>query len=202
MGDERRLKRYLEALLFVSDKPLTLASLKEVTGGDTREIEASLRDIRGDCDTNERGFRLRELAGGYQFTTDPSLSEDMKRFFQVRERRKLSQPSLETLSIIAYRQPVTRGEIEYIRGVNVDAALRTLLEKGMIRITGRKEVPGRPLLYATTPDFLDHFGLSTIKALPKLVEFSEKDIELPETLKKRGEVPSLRDLSGSARPEA
>jgi segregation and condensation protein B len=104
-------------------------------------------------------------------------------FLQAKDKKKLSQASLETLSIIAYKQPLTRAEIEFIRGVNVDGAIKTLLEKGLVRISGRKEVPGRPILYSTTKDFLDHFGLGSLKDLPKLAEFSEKDIELPEHLK-------------------
>ena len=115
--------------------------------------------------------------------TRPELSDFLQSYALSKEKRKLSGASLETLSIVAYRQPVTRQEIEYIRGVNVDGAVRTLVEKGLLKIAGRKNVPGRPLLYATTKNFLDHFGLGGLKDLPKLAEFTEKDIQLPDSLK-------------------
>lgn len=186
--DERDLERLLEAFLFVADRPLTISQLKDVTGAESEMIRRSLGLIEQECDREKKGFRLKMLAGGYQFVTDPSWAAEVKRFLGLRDLRRVSRASLETLSIIAYRQPITRAEIEYIRGVNVEGALRTLLEKGLIRITGRKEAAGRPILYGTTHDFLDHFGLKDLKDLPRLVEFTDKDIELPETLKARGEV--------------
>jgi len=182
---ESTLKKLLEALLFVTDKPITVAQMKDVCSATNDAIKKALEGLRKDCESQDRGVQLKTIAGGYQFVTDTALAEDVKRFFRMREKRRVSQASLETLSIVAYRQPVTRAEIEFIRGVNVDGALKTLLEKGLIRITGRKEVAGRPILYGTTSDFLDHFGLENIKDLPKLAEFSEKDIELPDSLKER-----------------
>jgi len=183
--DTARLQQVIEALLFVADKPLTLDQVKEVTGEESKAIKACLDRISKECDANQRGFCLNEMAGGYQFVTRPELSDFLQSYALSKEKRKLSGASLETLSIVAYRQPVTRQEIEYIRGVNVDGAVRTLVEKGLLKIAGRKNVPGRPLLYATTKNFLDHFGLGGLKDLPKLAEFTEKDIQLPDSLKAR-----------------
>jgi segregation and condensation protein B len=181
--NDKELRGAIEALLFVSDKPITLSQFQEATGGQAGDVKSALSSVGAECDSSERGFRLKELAGGYQFVTDAAWVEIIKKFFKNTDKRRISQASLETLSIIAYRQPHTRAEIEFIRGVNVDGALKTLLEKGLIRISGRKDVPGRPILYSTTKLFLDHFGLGTLKDLPPLSEFTEKDITLPETMK-------------------
>ncbi len=181
----REIRRIIEGLLLVADGPLLPDQIREATGAAPAAIRDALEELRQDCEKGERGFRLKELAGGYQFVTDPALAEVVKTFLQSKDKRKISQASLETLSIIAYKQPLTRAEIEFIRGVNVDGAIKTLLEKGLVRISGRKEVPGRPILYSTTKDFLDHFGLASVKDLPKLAEFTEKDIELPESLRER-----------------
>ena len=178
------LRRVVEALLLMADGPLTPEQVREAAEASPAEIRLAFDEIAADCSARERGFRLKELAGGFQLVTDPSLAEVVRRFVQAREKKKLSQASLETLSIVAYKQPITRAEIEFIRGVNVDGALKTLLEKGLIRITGRKEMPGRPILYGTTKNFLDHFGLASLKELPKLAEFTEKDIELPASLER------------------
>ena len=186
---ERELRAALEALLFASERPLTPEEMKsafadEVSVSDIRE---QLEELRGQYDDEERGFRVYEIAGGFQLASDIRFAEILKRFYQSREKRKISQAGLETLSVIAYRQPVTRAEIEAIRGVNVDGAVRTLMEKGLIRIAGRKEVPGRPILYGTTRDFLEHFGLKSVQELPPLSEYSLKDLDpslLPPELKK------------------
>ena len=187
------LKVVLEALLFASDRPLSIEEMKEAfsaSGGEERvnasDILESLSALKADYEKQGRGFRLFEIAGGYQLVTDSRLAPYLKRFYQEREKKRLSQASLETLSVIAYRQPVTRADIEFIRGVNVDGAIRTLLEKGLVKIVGRKEVPGRPMLYGTTKQFLDHFGLNSAKELPALSEYTLKDIEphlLPPELK-------------------
>ncbi len=182
------LKNVIEAILFASERPLTVEDIQEgfeekLTSGD---ISGILNQLRLDYENQNRGFRLIEMAGGYQLVTDARLAPYLKRFYQEREKKKLSQASLETLSVIAYRQPATRADIEAIRGVNVDGAIRTLLEKGLVRIVGRKEVPGRPMLYGTTKVFLDHFGLKSVKDLPALNEYTLKDIEphlLPPELK-------------------
>ena len=173
------MKYIVEAVLFASERPLTAEELKEAFQEkiDAGKIKSMIDALKKEYESQNRGFRLFEIAGGYQLVTDPRFSEYLKRFYQSREKKKLSQATLETLSVIAYRQPVTRADIEFIRGMNVDGAVRTLLEKGLVRISGRKEVPGRPMLYATTQMFLEHFGLASLKDLPPLKEFTMKDLD-------------------------
>jgi segregation and condensation protein B len=177
--DRHELKHAIEGLLFASEKPLgveeiNLAFEKSLEPG---EIRSLVEELKSEYETECRGFRLCEIAGGYQLLTDPGLSPILKRFYHAREKKKISQASLETLSVIAYKQPVTRAEIEFIRGVNVDGALKTILEKGLVCITGRKDMPGRPMLYGTTPGFLEHFGLKSLEELPTLKEFSVKYVD-------------------------
>ncbi len=200
------LRRVIQALVFVCDKPLTVEQVKEVTGSDSADIRRAFEELRDGYAAANSGFLLKEIAGGWQFATDPEMAPHIKAYVQQRDQKKLSGASLETLSIIAYKQPITRAEIEYIRGVNVDGSMKTLLEKGLVKISGRKEVPGRPLLYSTTKFFLGHFGLANLKELPKLAEFTEKDIELPESLQHKpsellgeGEMP---ETIPSSEPEA
>ena len=187
MGNEK-IKQAIEAHLFASEKPLSIDQLREAYEADpgADEIRKNLDTLKQEYILEDRGFKLFEIAGGFQLVTDPRFSSYLRRFYQAREQKKLSQASLETLSVIAYRQPATRADIEFIRGVNVEGALKTLLEKGLIRIAGRKEVPGRPILYGTTKEFLEHFGLNSIKELPALAQFTEKDISenlLPPEMK-------------------
>ncbi len=197
--------------MLASDKPLTAEQIHEVFEENVKvaEIQEGLEAIRVEYEAQGRGIRLVEMGGGYQLVTDPRLSAYVKKFYQGREKKRLSQATLETLSIIAYKQPVTRADVEFIRGVNVDGSLRTLLEKSLVKIVGRKEVPGRPMLYGTTREFLDHFGINSVKELPALNEFSLKDLDpglLPPGLKEseeagdeRGE--GERTLSGESQAE-
>jgi len=177
--DHDELKFAIEALLFASERPLSAEDMKEAFEEDipVEEIRRWVESLKSEYETQNRGFRLCEIAGGFQVVTDARFGPVLKRFYQAREKRKLSQASLETLSVIAYRQPVTRADIESVRGVNVDGALKTLLEKGLVRVAGRKDVPGRPILYGTTSEFLERFGLGSLKDLPALSEYTEKDIE-------------------------
>ena len=193
------LRRVIQALVFVCDKPLTVDQVKEATGSESAEIRRAFDDLRDAYAASQSGFLLKEIAGGWQFVTDPEMAPYVRTYVRQRDQKKLSGASLETLSMVAYKQPITRAEIEYIRGVNVDGAMKTLLEKGMVKISGRKEVPGRPLLYSTTKFFLDHFGLASLKDLPKLAEFTEKDIQLPESLQ---HAPSELEESFSAQEPA
>ena len=188
--DRDELTYAIEALLFASERPLTADEIKQAFSTDEAQgsasageekvdfadIEERLEALKSDYETQRRGFKLFQIAGGWQLVTDERFAPQLKRFYQSREKKRLSQASLETLSVIAYKQPATRADIEFIRGVNVDGAVKTLLEKGLVRIVGRKEVPGRPMLYGTTQEFLEHFGLSSIKQLPALNEYTEKDI--------------------------
>jgi segregation and condensation protein B len=192
MSDDQ-LKYILEALLFASDKPLSAEELREAFTENIslEEIRQSAELLKADYQAQGRGFQLAEIAGGYQLVTDPRFASYLKQFYQEREKKKLSQATLETLSIVAYRQPVTRADIEFIRGVNVDGALGTLLEKELVKVVGRKEVPGRPMLYGTTDRFLEHFGLNSVKDLPALPEFTEKDLDpnlLPPQMRQREEI--------------
>ena len=173
------LKHAIEALLFASEKPLSIEQIKEAfeENLDAGDIRSRAVELKNEYAAQNRGFKLFEVAGGFQIATDPRFAGVLQRFYQAREKKKISQASLETLSIIAYRQPVTRADMEFIRGVNVDGALKTLLEKGLVKILGRKDVPGRPMLYGTTKEFLEHFGLASVEQLPALKEFSLKDIE-------------------------
>lgn len=199
MGNEE-VKHAIEALLFASEKPLSLEQIQEAFEQELgpQEIRRVLETLRDEYVEDRRGFKLFEIAGGFQLVSDPRFSSYLKRFYQARERKRLSQASLETLSVIAYRQPVTRADIEFIRGVNVDGAIKTLLEKGLIRIVGRKEVPGRPMLYGTTRDFLEHFGMNSIKELPSLTEFKPEDIAehlLPPELKDNRELSTKNRIN-------
>jgi len=187
-AERDELKYALEALLFASEKPLTAAQLRDAFTEkiSAADIEKRLEALKKEYEEQGRGFCLIQIAGGYQTVSDPRYAEYLQRFYQSREKKRVSQAGLETLSIIAYRQPVTKAEIEFVRGVNVDGPLKTLLEKGLIRIAGRKEVPGRPILYGTSQDFLERFGLKSLEDLPPLSQFTEKDLEpslLPPEMK-------------------
>ena len=166
-----RLKTIVESLLFAADKPLNLPQLRHLTGErNLGSIQAAL-DVLVE-DYRERGVVLGELAGGYQFRTHPSSSEYVQRLIAGRPVR-LSRAQLETLAIIAYRQPVTRPEIDEIRGVDCGGTLKLLLDRSLIRVLGKKEEPGRPLLYGTSRDFLEFFNLKDLRDLPTLREFHE-----------------------------
>jgi len=163
----------LEALLFVAEEPLHLAKLQEVLGdADPTTTEASLRDLVRRLEEEGCGLMVQEVAGGFRLTTRPEAHPWIQRLQQVKPA-KLSRAALETLAIIAYKQPITRAEIEAIRGVAADGVMRTLLERGLIRILGRKTEAGRPILYGTSTSFLEHFGFRDLGELPSLREIDE-----------------------------
>lgn len=175
--DRTERKLIIEALLFVSDKPVSIDALKDVIKDvDPTEIRAIIEELNGDYASSGRSFSIKEIAGGFQMLTDPVYSRWIAALYK-RPPDRLTGPSLETLAIIAYKQPLTRSDIEAIRGVNVDGVLRTLEERGLIKTRGRLEAPGRPILYGTTTEFLQHFGLRSIEELPKLKEFKESDLD-------------------------
>jgi segregation and condensation protein B len=164
----------VEAILFVAGEPVEIDELTAALPEASREqVESALAEIAVAVDQQLRGFRLERTAGGYRFSTRPELDAHLRKFFVKRGEGRLSIAALETLSIVAYRQPITAPEISDIRGVNSSAVLRTLLERRLIRIAGRKNVVGSPFLYRTTREFLTHFGLDTLQDLPKLEEFAE-----------------------------
>lgn len=174
---EKMVKRVIEALLFVSQKPLKIEDLRQALGGtDEKEIKEAIEALRRDYREEKRSFGITELAGGYRIVTDPEFAPWIAKLFK-RDDARLSNPAMETLAIIAYKQPLTRSEIERIRGVNVDGVIKTLLDKNMIRIRGRKDAPGRPITYGTTEEFLDRFGLGELEQLPKLYDFREHDLD-------------------------
>lgn len=160
------IKHIIESLLFVAETPLTVDRLKNVlTETETKEIRAALAALETDYEARKGGFFLREVAGGYQIRTRPEYRQWIKRFIQPSPVR-LSKAALETLAIVAYKQPIIRSDIEHIRGVDCGGILRTLLERKLVRVLGRKQIPGRPLIYATTKQFLEVFDLKDLKDLP------------------------------------
>jgi len=184
------LDRIIEALLFSAQKPL---SIKEITtaikGAETdlandtpneftrvknAEVAAALEQLKVEYIQQNRAFQLLEKAEGWQLATDPGFANWVRQLFPVAKPARLSAPGLETLAIIAYRQPITRADVEAVRGVNIDGVLQTLMERGLVKIAGRAEIPGRPLLYETTQFFLDHFGLRNLDELPNAEELRKR----------------------------
>jgi segregation and condensation protein B len=198
------LARVLESLLFASDKPLSGAEcLKHLKGAveaapedaevaalaksKQDEVASTLRELAAQYEEQERGFRLVESGAGWKVVTTPDAAPWVRQLFPENRPARLSPSALETLAIVAYRQPITRADIEAVRGVNVDGVMQTLLERGVIRIAGRADVPGRPLLYGTTEFFLEHFGLRSLEELPNCAEL--RRVELP--VASNEEQPSL-----------
>lgn len=175
------LKSAVESLLFASSAPLTLDRLCSILEEYERaDVKDALASLAKECEEEGRGIRLVEVAGGWQLRTPPENADFLRRMNRGRPYR-FSQSSLETLAIIAYRQPITRTEVEYLRGVDSGAVLKTLLEKKLIRILGKKDIPGRPLIYGTSREFLEAFNLKDLASLPTLKEVQElTDRDLPE----------------------
>lgn len=193
--DYSRLKSILEGLLFVAgEEGLSAKAIAEVVELNAEVVRDVLRDLQSDFVQGERGIRIAEVAGGFRLTTAPDHAPYFEKLAYSPARTSLSQAALETLSIIAYRQPITRIEIEEIRGVKADRALHTLLTKDLIEEVGRAEALGRPILYGTTKTFLDYFGLPSIDQLPD-PEVSETDDELEERTKLLFERIEGRQLS-------
>ncbi len=169
---ENNVKTVIEALLFASDRPLMLEQIRDALDNlPTDEIRKTIEELRDEYEKTNRGMRIVEIAGGFQMITAPVFASFLRKLYKGRRAERLSTPGLETLAIIAYKQPVTRLEIESIRNVNVDNMIRSFVEKGLVRIAGRKKAPGRPRVYATTRQFLEHFGLKSLDELPKIEGF-------------------------------
>jgi len=197
-------RQIIEALIFASDEPLTVKQIQVIMGSSEytgirfrvkeEEVLETIKALNEDYAQTHRPFRITHIAGGYQFATQPEFAEWLGRMMKEKSKRKLSQSVLESLSVVAYKQPVTKGEVEAIRGVNADYAMQKLLERGLITIVGRAATPGRPLLYGTTQDFLKHFGINDLSDLPKPREIEEimkeqsSDMER-EILKRMGKTP-------------
>jgi segregation and condensation protein B len=172
--DSDRLRSILESLLFAADGPLSVDRLRSAIGGDVerKEVAQALKELQEEYETQQRGVRLLEVANGFQLRTPREHAEYVKNLVPVKTAR-MSRANLETLAIVAYKQPITKAEIEDIRGVNVDGVVSTLLERRLIRIVARKDVPGKPFLYGTTKEFLETFNLKDLSGLPTLKEMEE-----------------------------
>jgi len=162
------IKPQVEALLFVAEEPLPPKKIAEIIGSDSKEVRRVLLELQQEYAKKEHGLQIVEIAKGYQFSTKPEMAGVVEKMFAGEKSYTLSQAALETLAIIAYRQPVTRIDIEAIRGVKVGAVLETLQKRRLIRSVGRKDAPGRPVLYGTTKEFLRYFGLKDLSELQKL----------------------------------
>jgi segregation and condensation protein B len=183
------LPRVIEALLFSAQKPLSIRELATAIKGAEdelspnqfarvreAEVAGALEQLKVEYIEQERAFQLNEKAEGWQLATDPKYAGWVRQLFPAPKPARLSAPALETLAIIAYRQPITRADVEAVRGVNIDGVLQTLMERGLVKIAGRAEIPGRPLLYETTQFFLDHFGLRTLDELPNVEELRTRHL--------------------------
>jgi segregation and condensation protein B len=170
--DTSELKAIVESLVFVSDTPLRPERIAEAIDVERGRVLQMLRELEAEYRQSRRGFVLEEVAGGFQFRTRAEHVDWVRRLNKSRPFR-FSRAALETLAIVAYRQPVTRAEIEYLRGVDSGGVVKTLLDRHLVRILGKKDIAGRPMIYGTTREFLELFGLRDLTALPTLKEFSE-----------------------------
>ena len=163
----------VEVLIFVADEPITAKLLAEVLGEDRQTVEAAVEELRDEYEGRESGLQLREIAGGWQISTRTEYHDEVRKFLKTRPSAKLSLAALETLAVIAYKQPATVPEILEIRGVQSASAIKTLLDKKLIVAKGRKETVGRPMQYGTSKEFLIQFGLKDVSELPSIEDFEE-----------------------------
>ena len=167
---ESSLKGRIEAILFVAGEAVSIRDLAKALQADEKGLKAVLKEIGSEYDYEQRGFMLKRFGDKVQLATRPLYSEDVLRLLQPVQQQSLSQAAMETLAVVAYKQPVTRAEVEQIRGVKCDYSLQSLMMKGLIQEAGRKDTIGRPILYATTDTFLSHFGIQGLEDLPPLPE--------------------------------
>ena len=194
-----KLGRVIEALLFSAQKPLSIRELAAAIKGagaddpaaagpnefarvTEAEIAAALEELKIEYVQEQRAFQIIEKAEGWQLVTDPVFARWVRQLFPVPKPARLTAPGLETLAIIAYRQPITRADVEAVRGVNIDGVLQTLMERGLVKIAGRAEIPGRPLLYETTQFFLDRFGLRNLDELPNVEELRTRHLPVARSV--------------------
>ena len=169
------IESVVEAVLFASDEPLTVERLSNIVGTGVKQIRKDVKNLNDKYEANNNAFRIEQIAGGYQMLTLSVYHHWLKKLLRARSESKLSPAALETLAIIAYKQPVIRADIEAIRGVAVGEIVRGLMYKGLVKIVGRAEVLGRPMLYGTTKKFLEVFGLNSLKDLPKIEELKKPE---------------------------
>ncbi len=204
------IKNIVESLIFASDEEITLKEIKDLLDGfkisvSVKEVEDSINELNDDYEKNGNAFEIIKVAGGFQYATRKKFAHFLGKLTAETQKKKLSQSAIETLSIIAYKQPITRTEIEFIRGVNVDYIVNSLLERDLISIKGRADGPGRPILYGTTASFLKVLGMSSVEDLPKLKEINEilknekidgiteADIDLFNSMSLQGEAQSVQE---------
>ncbi len=173
--DIKERKSMIEAMLFVSAEPVTLESLKGVLDVPEADIKQGIDELIAEYKERDRGLLILEIAQGFQMVTNPLYAKMLRKFTNTATSNKLSMPALETLAIVAYKQPLIKTEVEQIRGVNSDGVIKSLLDKRLIRIVGQKEAPGKPLLYGTTKEFLQYFGLKDLTELPTLKELTREE---------------------------
>lgn len=203
------LSRVIEALLFSAHKPLSINEIVDLLRGAgaedefspnefakarPAEVAAAIEQLKVEYIQNEHGFQLVEKAGGWQLVSDPKYAQWVQGLFPTPKPARLSSPALETLAIIAYRQPITRADVEAVRGVTIDGVLQTLMERGLVKISGRAEIPGRPLLYETTEFFLDHFGLRNLDELPNVEELRTRHLPVAPRPQSAPETPVQPEL--------
>ena len=174
-GFEPTVESVVEAVLFASDESLSAARLSEIAGTNVRQLRKHIDELNEKYKLNNNAFRIEQIAGGFQMLTLSAYSHWLKKLIRTREEGSLSQAALETLAIIAYKQPIIRADVEAIRGVAAGEMIRNLMYKGLVKIVGRAEVLGRPMLYGTTKKFLEIFGLNSLKDLPKAEELKKPE---------------------------
>src|SRR5256885_14814773 len=209
------LSRVVEALLFSAQKPLSIRELitaikgagaedelspNEFARATESEIGAALEELKIEYVQEQRAFQIIEKAEGWQLVTDPVFARWVRQLFPAPKPARLSAPALETLAIIAYRQPITRADVEAVRGVNIDGVVQTLMERGLVKIAGGAEIPGRPLLYETTQFFLDHFGLRSLDELPNVEELRKR--YLPVSARSQPAVAGVADAGPQSKESA
>jgi len=209
------LSRVVEALLFSAQKPLSIRELATAIKGagaedelspnefarvTEAEIAAALEQLKIEYVQEEHAFAITEKAEGWQLVTDPAFVRWVRQLFPAPKPARLTAPALETLAIIAYRQPIIRADVEAVRGVSIDGVLQTLMERGLVKIAGRAEVPGRPLLYETTQFFLDHFGLRALDELPNVEELRKR--YLPISARSQAAAASAADAGPDSKESA
>jgi len=193
-----RLKSVVECMLFVSSDPLTAKQIAESLDLDESEVEDAVRALESDLDSFS-GLQLMRVAGGFQICTRPEYA-DYCAIILAPSKKRLSKAALETLAVVAYRQPCTMPEVEAVRGVSVDGVMRTLMDRGLVKEAGRKQTPGRPILYATTPEFLEYFGLNDVSELPDIDLMAVEEIKALEAqrdlfIEKPGDADGAREGS-------